>query len=204
MAPLDVLRYPISRMGTLIISQRRILQGIFRDLSGLLPGVACPPHGKSIQNFPPSRTRQAIRSVPDWDPIAMTQRSLLPLLSAFFALCAHPCDAQDPAASGGGERTLDNGIVLPETWPPRDREVLSVEPMPVPYLATPPAVIPIDVGRQLFVDDFLIEETDLVRTFHPAERLTPQTANAPPPSTARSPSSPRARRRCCGRRCRRR
>lgn len=100
----------------------------------------------------------------------MTYHSLLPPLLTLSALFAHPCNAQDPAASGGGERTLYNGIVLPETWPPRDREVLSVEPMPVPYLTTPPAVIPIDVGRQLFVDDFLIEETDLVRTFHPAEK----------------------------------
>lgn len=101
----------------------------------------------------------------------MTPRPLLPALSALFALCAHPCDAQESsAASGGGDRTLHNGIALPETWPPRDREVLSVEPKPVPYLATPPAVIPIDVGRQLFVGDFLIEETDLVRTFQPAEK----------------------------------
>ncbi|MCX6621646.1 MAG: glycosyl hydrolase family 32 [Acidobacteria bacterium] len=41
--------------------------------------------------------------------------------------------------------------------------------MPVPYLRTPPDVIPIDVGRQLFVDDFLIDKTDLRRQFHAAE-----------------------------------
>src|SRR5207248_1380909 len=35
-----------------------------------------------------------------------------------------------------------------------------------PHLATPPAVIPIDVGRQLFVDDFLVEQTTLKRAFH--------------------------------------
>ena len=34
--------------------------------------------------------------------------------------------------------------------------------------ADPPAVIPIDLGRQLFVDDFLIEESSLARTFHRA------------------------------------
>ena len=34
-----------------------------------------------------------------------------------------------------------------------------------PYLVSPPAVIPIDVGRQLFVDDFLIEQTTLTRVF---------------------------------------
>ena len=38
--------------------------------------------------------------------------------------------------------------------------------MPVPYLDNPPEIIPIDVGRQLFVDDFLIEQTTLQRTFH--------------------------------------
>ena len=36
----------------------------------------------------------------------------------------------------------------------------------VPYLHEPPAVIPIDLGRQLFVDDFLIESHDLKRTHH--------------------------------------
>jgi hypothetical protein len=41
--------------------------------------------------------------------------------------------------------------------------------MSVPYLTAPPAIIPIDVGRQLFVDDFLIEHTTLRRTFHRAE-----------------------------------
>ena len=42
----------------------------------------------------------------------------------------------------------------------------SYDPMPVPYLSYPPDVIPINVGRQLFVDDFLIEKTDLTRSFH--------------------------------------
>ena len=32
--------------------------------------------------------------------------------------------------------------------------------MPVPYLDHPPAVISIDVGRQLLVDDFLIVARD--------------------------------------------
>ncbi|MBN2314502.1 MAG: hypothetical protein JXM79_11270 [Sedimentisphaerales bacterium] len=64
----------------------------------------------------------------------------------------------------GGE-TLYNGIVLPDAWPPAV-ETLTREPMPVPYLASPPGVIPIDVGRQLFVDDFLIEQTTLTRRYH--------------------------------------
>lgn len=65
---------------------------------------------------------------------------------------------------GKGE-LLYNGIRLPAAWPPRAEEV-NGEPMSVPYLESPPSVIPIDVGRQLFVDDFLIEETTLKRTFH--------------------------------------
>jgi hypothetical protein len=62
--------------------------------------------------------------------------------------------------------TLPNGITLPVEWPPRTGDPKSREVRPVPYLQTPPAVIPIDVGRQLFVDDFLIAETTLARTFH--------------------------------------
>ncbi|HUW61034.1 MAG TPA: hypothetical protein VMZ06_08510 [Candidatus Bathyarchaeia archaeon] len=67
-----------------------------------------------------------------------------------------------------GAETLYNGIVLPDVWPPRDRAP-SREPMPVPYLESPPAVMPIDVGRQLFVDDFLVAQTTMQRKYHKAE-----------------------------------
>ena len=50
--------------------------------------------------------------------------------------------------------TLHNGICLPAEWPPRTMDPSTREPMPVPYLDSPPPVIPIDVGRQLFVDSF--------------------------------------------------
>ena len=67
---------------------------------------------------------------------------------------------------GAGE-TLYNGIELPDEWPPRPESFARAEPVVPPYLSDPPAVIPIDVGRQLFVDDFLIDETEnLSRTFH--------------------------------------
>jgi len=68
-----------------------------------------------------------------------------------------------------GER-LYNGIVLPERWPPKNIDPADRNPMPVPYLDHPPAVIPIDVGRQLFVDDFLIESTDLLHMYHLPEK----------------------------------
>ena len=72
-------------------------------------------------------------------------------------------DDSDKEKSG----ILYNGIELHDRWPPR--EPLSREPMPLPYIENPPQIIPIDVGRQLFVDDFLIENTTLRRTFHRAE-----------------------------------
>ena len=68
---------------------------------------------------------------------------------------------------GAGER-LYNGIELPPEWPPR-RSTLDRSVPPVPYLEHPPEVIEIDVGRQLFVDDFLIEYTTLQRTYHRPE-----------------------------------
>ncbi|MBT3378783.1 MAG: glycosyl hydrolase family 32 [Lentisphaerae bacterium] len=58
-----------------------------------------------------------------------------------------------------------NGIRLPEQWPPLP-DALPLEPSRPPYLVKPPAVIPIDVGRQLLIDGFLIEDTNLKRTFH--------------------------------------
>lgn len=76
---------------------------------------------------------------------------------------------------------LYNGIRLPKEWPPSSLDPKSAEPMPVPYLQHPPKVIPIDAGRQLFVDDFLVEATDLKRAFHKAQKfegnpvLAPQT-----------------------------
>ena len=71
-------------------------------------------------------------------------------------------------AYGQKVETLYNGIELPAKWLPYISEY-SFDPMPLPYLESPPRVIPIDVGRQLFVDDFLIEETTMIRTHHKTE-----------------------------------
>lgn len=67
--------------------------------------------------------------------------------------------------------TLYNGIVLARD--PRGRTDMTAygdAPLPVPYLTHPPAVIPIDTGRQLFVDDFLVEHTTLRRVWHKARK----------------------------------
>ena len=74
-------------------------------------------------------------------------------------------------ATGPKPEKLYNGIELPDQWPPRFLDPASVEPMAVPYLQRPPKVIPIDVGRQLFVDDFLIEKTTLKRSHHQARKF---------------------------------
>ncbi len=63
---------------------------------------------------------------------------------------------------------LHNGITLPEVWPPRYEVPLQRQEMPLPYIEKKPDVIPVNVGRQLFVDDFLISETDLERICHHA------------------------------------
>jgi hypothetical protein len=60
---------------------------------------------------------------------------------------------------------LYNGIRLPREWPPHIDWTTNT-PMRVPYLENPPKLISIDVGRQLFVDDFLIEQGDLTREYH--------------------------------------
>jgi hypothetical protein len=71
------------------------------------------------------------------------------------------------SAAVTGPEVLYNGITLGSPWPPR-LKYPDEHPVLPPYLADPPATIPIDVGRQLFVDDFLIEETSLARTWHRA------------------------------------
>ncbi len=72
------------------------------------------------------------------------------------------------------ENVLYNGIELPDTWPPRDVSLVYNEVIDVPYLkeisegGNHPEVVYINVGRQLFVDDFLIESTDLTPNYHTA------------------------------------
>ena len=65
------------------------------------------------------------------------------------------------------QHTLYNGITLGTPWPP-NRVFADEHATRPPYLADRPSVVPIDVGRQLFVDDFLIEDTTMSRAFHRA------------------------------------
>ena len=66
-------------------------------------------------------------------------------------------------------RTLYNGIALPSSWPPANSTSNVMSGMTPGYLTTKPATIDITIGRQLFVDDFLIATTTLGRKWHQAE-----------------------------------
>ncbi|MHC5139247.1 MAG: hypothetical protein ACYSOF_05085, partial [Planctomycetota bacterium] len=91
-----------------------------------------------------------------------------PFNSISAAIAAGGTCSVSPPPTG---EVLYNGIVLPQTWPPQYGSV-PYTPMPVPYLTNPPATVPIDVGRQLFVDDFLVDTTDMTRTYHQATYYT--------------------------------
>lgn len=90
------------------------------------------------------------------------------------------CREKTPGSENRGER-LYNGIVLPEVWPPNDIDPADTAPMAVPYLKSRPKVVPIDIGRQLFVEDFLVETTGPKRVYHRPEKyagnpiFTPET-----------------------------
>ena len=67
---------------------------------------------------------------------------------------------------------LYNNILLPEQWPPNEVKFDSDSEMDIPYLRQKPDVIDISVGRQLFVDDFLIAESrHLYPFFHKAKKF---------------------------------
>ena len=91
--------------------------------------------------------------------------------------------AADDACSDGPSSTAvlprgaqpNSGIVLPSEWPPRapSMDHFVTNPPPAyeepPYVRSPPPLIWVDVGRQLFIDDFLIERTNLTRRWHQAK-----------------------------------
>ncbi len=81
-----------------------------------------------------------------------------------------PTPDPDPDENTGVEvdpNAIYNGITLPAQWPPQRNYASEIRTGMTPYyLTSKPNVILIDVGRQLFVDDFLIASTNLTRTFH--------------------------------------
>ena len=96
-----------------------------------------------------------------FDRLRVNRRVFLQTLAAGVAAPAAP------SAQTVSRELLDNGVRLPSPWPPRRVAPSGAVERP-PYLASPPSVINIATGRQLFVDDFLIEQSALHRTFHRA------------------------------------
>ena len=90
-------------------------------------------------------------------------RKLFCLASLILVACVLSAVAEE---KGPTRVEHPSGITVSRPWPPQRKERLDDQPMSVPYLESRPEVIPIDQGRQLLVDDFLIEKTTLVRTFH--------------------------------------
>ena len=91
------------------------------------------------------------------------------LLLTAPALAAAGGAAEPAADSQCAGQLLYNNVCLPKEWPPRGP--ISKVPVTPGYLTNPPATINIDVGRQLFVDDFLLDSarsTGVHRVHHNA------------------------------------
>lgn len=65
------------------------------------------------------------------------------------------------------KKTLENGVEVPSVRTPFNNEKERRE-MLIPYLEEKQKVVPINIGRQLFVDNYLIEKTNLSKVSHPA------------------------------------
>ncbi len=110
---------------------------------------------KQYEMFPCREMRVLTKQIVEGERITLPARTAL-------AGVKPPCREQ------GGE-VLPSGIILSKQWPPRI-DPKSNEPMPVPYLQKRPEVVYIDLGRQLFIDDFLVEKTNLTREFHTPQK----------------------------------
>ena len=72
-----------------------------------------------------------------------------------------------PTSAPESSNPIYNGIVLPNQWPPVRSYTSDIRKGMSPYyLSNKPEVMNITIGRQLFIDDFLIERTTLKRIFH--------------------------------------
>ena len=142
-------------------------------LNGALRGLLEP-------NVPPAASVDPGADLSIGGPPSVSLQGELPFFSGEFdeviiweGVLGAPAIA---AASGwrstwtrGYYHTLYNGIPVPKGFQPRapfgtfwhnDQAELP------PYLSDPPDLIDIDLGRQLFVDDFLVASTDLRRVWH--------------------------------------
>jgi hypothetical protein len=94
--------------------------------------------------------------------------------------------------------TLYNSIELSGSWPPVEVKELDRAVQRVPYLENRPAVINIDIGRQLFVDDFLIDRSTLRREWHYPEKLADNPVLKPESELEINRPGDSCARACCG------
>ena len=87
------------------------------------------------------------------------------MCAALLGSCTSPADKVSVNAC---TKILHNGIVLPEQWPPQMLDDGVRREMPLPYIEHKPAVIPINVGRQLCHDGYKKDDIEklLVQAQH--------------------------------------
>jgi hypothetical protein len=130
--------------------------------------------------------RMNVQKFPNADPAGNHEEDTEPSKSPAASL---PTEApQDPWGPGGLVDQTELHRAAPTAQDPRN-----CTPMDVPYLTTPPGGVRLGVGRQLLIDDFLIEFTTMTRVFHQPVKypgnpvLFPETAwernDALPPTT---------------------
>ena len=110
---------------------------------------------------------------------------LLPPAITMLAIFSSALGAEVAPCAG---LLLENGICLPPAWPPRAN--FSAELKTPPYLLQPPALINISRGRQLFVDTFLIAETNAATSFHEGEYAAENPVLRPDQEWEKTPKPP--------------
>ncbi|PRZ21023.1 hypothetical protein [Flavobacterium granuli] len=88
-------------------------------------------------------------------------KSIVAIVNVLFCLFITNAFAQTTK-----NKILENGVEVPNVRASMNE--FERKEMPIPYLENRQKLIPINVGRQLFVDDFLIEQTNLSRVNHAA------------------------------------
>ena len=109
-----------------------------------------------------------------------------------MAIIVWKTDDDDSACAG---ELLYNGICLPKQWPPLWDAAGGPPPRSgpatvPPYLRAPPARINVSLGRQLFVDSFLVESMPGLQLLSHSARWHGEVLNATEPWEAWVPSIP--------------
>lgn len=163
------------------VDARKAWQNFGRWPTGRPGGAARPRPAGLIAGSPARSSTASIAPCHGFKPRAIMMAAVPTLLVSLVARSNAQgegiiggASAHDPAtsillATGDCDGEVSyNGICTPASFPPRQNYSRAV-PHP-PYLDNPPALINITVGRQLFVDSFLIANTSgTQQQFHAAK-----------------------------------